>query len=214
MPGAQRLTAPPSLAEAGFVVLPDNPTEVPPGEWESLTYVDWKSGGETRFAPIASATGELDCRGFWHFGRPERDGVWTSNARLCPSLVAWTRRVGAPFGRVRVIELPPTTYEEALANLHRDENNRLRPPGGGRVVRAWRELTDQPGSEMILREDPDDATSERRIPLVRGAQYVVDSERLWHAVAHPGDRPRYALIASFVNGPELERWMENAATEG
>jgi hypothetical protein len=203
-----------TLAEAGFTVLSERSDEIPSREWEGLRYVDWKSGGDTRFAPIASATGELECQGFWHLGRPERDGVWTSNAQLCPSLVSWARRVGAAFGRVRVIELRPTTYEEAVGNLHQDVNNRLNPSTNGRVVRAWLELTDQPDSEMILREDREDPATERRIPLRRGAQYVVDSERLWHAVAHPGDKPRYALIASFVSGPELESWIACEARGG
>jgi hypothetical protein len=60
---------------------------------------------------------------------------------------------------------------------------------------------------MILRQDRGDPATERRIPLHRGAQYVVDSERMWHAVAHPGQDPRYALIASFVSGPELGSWI-------
>jgi len=195
-------------------VLSEHSAEIEAAEWKGLRYVDWKSGGETRFAPIASATGGLECQGFWNFGRAERDGVWTSNARLCPSLVSWTRRVGAPFGRVRVIELMPTTYEEAVGNLHRDVNNRLNPTDTGRVVRAWLELTDQPNSEMILRADRDDPATEHRIPLRRGAQYVVDSERLWHAVAHKGDKPRHALIASFVGGPALEDWIAGESMGG
>ena len=52
------------LAETGFVVLRDAPFDVPTSEWESLEYMDWKSGGDTNFAPLASADGELDCRGF------------------------------------------------------------------------------------------------------------------------------------------------------
>ena len=53
------------LAETGFVQLSDAPFECPASEYESLEYLDWKSGGDTNFAPIASADGELDCRGFW-----------------------------------------------------------------------------------------------------------------------------------------------------
>ena len=81
--------------------------------------------------------------------------------------------------------------------LHLDDNNRLNPDGTGRVVRAWLQLTDDPGSAMILRTAKDDRDSEVRIPLARGAQFVVDSERLWHGVYHPGSAPRYALIVSF-----------------
>ena len=40
------------------------------------------------------------------------------------------------------------------------------------------------------------------------ARFVVDTQRLWHVVVHPGDAPRYALITSFESGPTLERWIE------
>ncbi|MFZ9392704.1 MAG: hypothetical protein ACO28P_02010, partial [Ilumatobacteraceae bacterium] len=53
------------LAETGFVGLRRAPFDVPSTEWESLEYFDWKSGGDTNFAPLASADGELECRGFW-----------------------------------------------------------------------------------------------------------------------------------------------------
>jgi len=44
--------------------------------------LDWKSGGDTNFAPLASATGEMDCRGFWDHGKPDKDGIWTANLEL------------------------------------------------------------------------------------------------------------------------------------
>lgn len=197
------------LEETGFVVLRRHETPVQPSEWIDMEYQDWKSGGDTNFAPIASAFGELECRGFWDHGKPDKDGIWTDNAKRCPSLVAWTERVGARFGRVRTIKLEPNTYEEAVRNLHPDDNNRLNPEGEGFVVRAWLQLTDNPDSCMIVREDKDDPATESRIALPAGAQFVVDSERLWHAVWHPGPEPRYALIVSFESGPALERWMES-----
>ena len=44
------------LGEKGFVVLKDyDGPPVPPEEWAGLEYMDWKSGGDTNFAPIASA---------------------------------------------------------------------------------------------------------------------------------------------------------------
>ena len=73
--------------------------------------------------------------------------------------------------------------------LHLDDNNRLNPDGTGRVVRAWLQLTDDPGSAMILRTAQDDRDSEVRIPLARGTQFVVDSERMWHGVHHLGPEP-------------------------
>lgn len=198
-----------SLEEKGYVVLKPRDELVPSEEWEQLEYVDWKSSGDTRFAPIASAHGDMECAGFWDHGKPDKDGVWTDNAEVAPTMVEWaTEEVGARFGRHRVIELQPNTEEEALGNLHLDDNNRLNPDGEGWVVRAWLQLSDNPDSVMILREDKDDPSTEVRIPCPAGSQFVVDSQRLWHAVWHPGDEPRYSLIVSYESGPELERWIE------
>jgi hypothetical protein len=61
---------------------------------------------------------------------------------------------------------------------------------------------------MILRSRKDDREGEVRIPLPQGAQFVVDSERWYHGVHHPGSKPRYALIVSFESGPALARWIE------
>ncbi|HVL89889.1 MAG TPA: hypothetical protein VM841_06605 [Actinomycetota bacterium] len=199
----------PALEEKGFAVLRSWDGLVPPDEYLGMEYMDWKSGGDTNFAPIASAFGQMECRGFWDHGKPDKDGVWTENALTCPTLVRWTEQVGARFGRVRVIKLEPNTYEQAVHNLHPDDNNRLNPEGDGWVVRAWLQLTDNPDSFMIVREDIDDPSTESRIPLPAGAQFVVDSERLYHAVYHPGPEPRYALIVSFESGPQLEKWMES-----
>jgi hypothetical protein len=197
-----------ALAEKGYVVLRDyEGLPVPKEEWMSLEYLDWKSGGDTNFAPIASALGEMECAGFWDHGKPDKDGIWTKNASTCPTLVQWTNNVGANFGRVRIIKLNPNTYEEALHNLHLDDNNRLNPDGEGWVVRAWLELSDDPDSYMILREDKNDPSTESRISMSRNRQLVIDSQRLWHATWHPGSEPRYALIVSFESGEDLERWI-------
>ena len=202
-----------ALEEKGFVVLRKFGKPVPPEEYVSMEYVDWKSGGDTNFAPITSAFGEMECHGFWDHGKADKDGMWTDNASACPTLVEWTERVGARYGRVRTIKLNPNTEDEAMRNMHPDDNNRLNPDGEGWVVRAWLQLTDNPDSYMILREDKDDPSSESRIPLPAGAQFVVDSERLWHAVWHPGPEPRYALIVSFESGPALERWIQSEHAE-
>jgi hypothetical protein len=200
------------LAERGFAVLREYAgPPVPEAEWQNVEYLDWKSGGDTNFAPIASAFGEMECRGFWDHGKPDKDGIWTTNAAQCPTLVRWVEQVGANFGRVRIIKLNPNTEVEAIHNLHLDDNNRLNPDGEGWVVRAWLQLTDNPGSSMILRETKDDPTTETRIPLPRNRQVVIDSERLWHASWHPGPEPRYALIVSFESGPALERWIQSQA---
>ena len=203
----------PMLAETGFVAMSPLPFTVSPDEWEQLEYMDWKSGGDTNFAPIATADGELDCRGFWKPGdeKPDKGGRLTVNAEKCPTLVAHVNGVGADFGRVRVIKLEPQDYEQSLRSFHRDDNNRFNPEGEGWVVRQWIELTDNPGAFMILMEQgpdgmPDPAT-EVHVPLHRGARFVVDTQRLWHVVCNPSGTTRYALITSLESGPELDGWI-------
>jgi hypothetical protein len=200
----------PVLSETGFVVLRSLRERLDPTEWESLAYLDWRSGGDTNFAVLASATGEDDPRGFWEHGKPDKDAIWTANALRAPSLRRWVTSVGARFGRVRIIKLQPSTSESDVMgqHLHLDDNNRLNPDGEGWVVRAWLNLTDDPDSYMILREDRDDPATEHRIPLPAGAQFVVDTERLWHAAYHTGTSPRYAMIASFESGPALQAWID------
>ena len=203
----------PILADTGVVELTPMPSDVPASEWESLEYLDWKSGGDTNFAPIASADGELDCRGFWDKGKTDKDALWTSNAAIAPTLRDYVDAVGANFGRVRIIKLEPQDREQAIKSIHRDDNNRFNPDGEGWVVRSWVELTDNPDSYMLLMDNgpdglPDPAT-ERRVPLPKGARFVVDTQRLWHVVVHNGTAPRYALITSFESGPALETWIDS-----
>src|SRR4051794_11234843 len=209
-PGSMQHVTLDILAERGFAVLPDHTgPAVARQEWKHLEYVDWKSGGDTRWAPLASARGELECNGFWRYGRPDKDGVWTRNASRCPALVDWVEGVRARFGRVRVIELGPSSRQEALHQLHRDDNNRLNRVGEGWVVRAWLELEVPRGSTFILREARGDQRTETRIPLYPGRQLLIDSERLYHAVHNPGPKPRYALIASFESGDALSDWCSS-----
>jgi hypothetical protein len=201
------------LAESGFVALGDRVPDVTPAEYESLEYLDWKSGGDTNFAPIASADGELDCRGFWDKGKTDKDALWTSNAAMVPGIRDYVDGVGANFGRVRIIKLEPQDREQAMRSIHRDDNNRFNPDDEGWVVRSWVELTDNPDSYMLLMDNdadglPDRAT-ERRVPLHRGSRFVVDTQRLWHVVVHNGAAPRYALITSFESSPVLERWIDS-----
>ncbi len=203
----------PIVEERGFVVLRDLDPPIPDDEFLSLEYMDWKSGGDTNFAPIATADGELDCQGFWKPGqeRPDKGGILTSNAARCPTIVREVTDVGADFGRVRVIRLEPQTYEDSLRHIHRDDNNRFNPDGDGWVVRQWIELTDNPGSFMVLMEQgPDglpDQSTEVHIPMHRGARFLVDTQRLWHVVCNPSDTTRYALISSFESGPALDTYL-------
>lgn len=201
----------PVLDESGFVALKPIGFNVPSVEWESLEYMDWKSGGDTNFAPLASADGQLDCRGFWDKGKTDKDALWTSNADIAPTLKNYVSSVGANFGRVRIIKLQPQGRDEAIRSIHRDDNNRFNPENEGWVVRSWLELNDNPDSYMLLMDNgpdglPDPAT-ERRVPLPKGARFVVDTQRLWHVVVHNHDHPRHALITSFESGPALDAFI-------
>ena len=62
--------------------LRDFDESIPESEWRSLEYMDWKSGGDTNFAPLATMDGELDCRGFWskENEHPDKDAIFTVNA--------------------------------------------------------------------------------------------------------------------------------------
>jgi hypothetical protein len=185
-----KFTTLPVVEAKGYVELTRYDGPMPePGEWESLEYIDWKSGGDTNFAILASANGEHDPRGFWEQGKPDKDGVWTSNIERSPTIRKWVENAGANFGRVRIIKLEPGAEEDALGNMHPDDNNRITEEGTGWVVRAWLQLTDNPDSYMIVREDPKDPSTEHRMALPKGAQFVLDSERLWHALAGAGHRP-------------------------
>lgn len=197
------------LADKGYVVLRDRlVTPVDPVQWNSLEYMDWKSGGDTNFAPLASATGEMDCRGFWEHGKPDKGGIWTKNREIAPSLARYVEGIGGNYGRVRVIRLNPSDEATALRQLHRDDNNRLNPQGAGWVVRSWLELDDAADrSVFILREDKNDPATESRIPLHPGMQLVIDTERLYHVVWHPGPRPRFALITSWESDDVIDAWI-------
>ena len=200
----------PILDETGYVIVDSYDQGSDPREWLDVEYGDWKSSGDTRFAPLASAYGDMECNGFWNHTPPktDKDGVWVpANVAAAPILTRRAQEPGSNIGRCRIIELQPNTYADAIYNLHRDDNNRLNPEGTGWIVRAFFNLTDNPDSVMILREDKDDPSTETRIPLPAGAQVVLDTQRLYHAVWHPGDEPRYCLITSYESGPELQSWI-------
>ncbi|MEP6852669.1 MAG: hypothetical protein ABJA87_08450 [bacterium] len=201
----------PQFEPTGYVVLDRHDQSQDPAEWLDIEYVDWKSSGDTRFAPLASAYGDMECNGFWNHTPPktDKDGIWVEkNVGLAPRLTARAQEPGANVGRCRVIELQPNSYSDCLYNLHRDDNNRLNPEGTGWIVRGFFNLTDNPDSVMILREDRDDPATETRLPLPAGTQAIIDTQRLWHAVWHPGNEPRYCLITSWESGPELDAYIE------
>lgn len=201
----------PVFDETGYVVLDSYDQSQDPQEWRDLTFVDWKSSGDTRFAPLASAYGDMECNGFWNHTPPktDKDGVWVpDNIAVAPRLKARAEEPGANIGRCRVIELKPNSYADCIYNLHIDDNNRLNPDGTGWIVRGFFNLTDNPDSVMILREDRDDPSTETRIPLPAGTQVIIDTQRLWHAVWHPGPDLRYCLITSWTCGPDLQGYID------
>lgn len=202
----------PILEDSGFVVVDSYDQSNDPQEWLDIEYVNWKSSGDTRFSPLASAYGDMECDGFWNHTPPktDKDGVWVQkNVELAPVLTRRAQEPNVNIGRCRVIELQPNSYADAIHNLHRDDNNRLNPEGTGWIVRAFFNLTDDPDAVMVLREDRDDPSTETRVPLPVGTQAIIDTQRLWHAVWHPNtSRPRYCLITSYESGPNLESWIE------
>lgn len=202
----------PILDETGYVVVDRYDQSNDPAEWLDIEYVNWKSSGDTRFSPLASAYGDMECDGFWNHtpAKTDKDGVWVpKNVGLAPVLTRRAQEPNVNIGRCRVIELQPNSYADAIHNLHRDDNNRLNPEGTGWIVRAFFNLTDDPDAMMVLREDKDDPSTETRIPLPVGTQALIDTQRLWHAVWHPNtSRPRYCLITSYESGPNLEAWVD------
>ena len=201
----------PALAETGYVVLDRYDQARDPEEWHDLEYTGWRSSGVTRFAPLTSYAGEIECNCFWNHTPPraDKDGVWIpSQVAHAPTLVRRAQEPRAGVGRCRVIELQPNTYADAVYNLHQDDNNRLNPEGTGWVVRAFFNLTDDPDSLLLLRRDRFDPSTELRIPLPAGARVIVDTQHFWHAVWHRGDSPRYGLIVSWESGPELEAYID------
>ena len=204
-----------ALAETGYVVLEDHDQTADTAEWLDLQYIGWRSSGVTRFAPLASYAGDIECNGFWNHTPPrtDKDGVWVpSQVALAPTLQRRALEPGAGVGRCRVIELQPNTYADAIYNLHQDDNNRLNDDGTGWVVRGYYNLTDDPESLLILRSDRFDPATEIRMPLHAGSRIIVDTQRFWHAVWHRGVAPRFALITSWTSGPELDAYI--AANHG
>jgi len=197
-------------ANGGYLPLKkyDGP-EIPRNEYEDLTYTTYSSDAATMFAPITSCTGELELKGFESYGKPDLDGVWTENAKKCPTLVSWIESIGARFGRVQLLKMQPNTMRECRWGLHLDNNNAANDPEqNGWVVRLWLELTDDDSSALVVRRDQFSKSSEVAIPLPRYQQAVVDSEFLYHGGYHHGPGIRYAVIVSVESGPDFERWIE------
>ena len=199
-----------ALDETGLVILDRLDEVADPSEWHDLDYGRWRSSGVTRFAPLTSYAGDIDCNAFWNRTPPrtDKDGVWIPHqVEIAPTLAGYAHEPGANVGRCRVIELQPNTYADAVYNLHQDDNNRLNDDGTGWVVRGFINLTDDADSLLILRTDRFDPATEIRLPLPLGTRMIVDTQRFWHAVWHRGGSPRYSLITSWSSGPELDAYI-------
>ena len=88
--------------------------EIPASEWESLTFTTYASDPFTYFAPITSATGELELKPFGQDGKCDLDGKWTPNAEKCPTIVRWLESIGARFGKVALLRMKPNTTDSSL----------------------------------------------------------------------------------------------------
>jgi hypothetical protein len=196
-------------ANGGYLRLKkyDGP-EIPREEYENLAYTTYSSDDATTFAPITSATGALELKGFETYGKPDLDGVWTENAKKCPTIVKYVESIGARFGRVQLLKMKPNTMRECRWGLHLDNNNAANKDDGW-VVRSWLELTDDDSSALVVRRDQFSKASEVKIALPKYQQAVVDSEFLYHGGFHHGPGTRYALITSVESGPAMEAWIES-----
>ena len=129
-----------SLAARGFVQLTDLPFEIPAHEYLDLEYMDWKSGGDTNFAPIATADGELDCRGFWNAGdeRPDKGARFTSNADEVPDDQAATSKASAPTSAAcaRSSSSPRITTPRSAASTATTTTASTRRPTAGSCARG------------------------------------------------------------------------------
>jgi hypothetical protein len=198
----------PSVEKKGYIALkPFDKFTIDKSEWENLEYTTYPSDPNTYFAPLTSATGKTEMRGFWDYGKPDKDGIWTDNAQKAPKLTQWVKSTGAKVGRVQLIKMEKNTLREARWGLHLDDNNRLNPENEGWVIRMWIELTNDPNSYLVLRSKELDASTEVKLPLPQYTQLIVDSERMFHGVFHSGEKTRYGLIVSLESTPELEEWI-------
>ncbi|HEV3128975.1 MAG TPA: hypothetical protein VGY32_08325 [Solirubrobacteraceae bacterium] len=183
--------------------------EIPRPEYETLEFTTYPTDPNTFFAPITSASGDIELGAFGNFGKCDLDREWTPNAEKCPTIVKWLESVGARFGKVQLLRMSPNTMRECRWGLHLDNNNNKNPESNGWAVRVWHELTQDDSSRLVVRRDEFDKSTETQIPLPAHAQAVVDSQWLWHGGFHTGTHTRYAVIATFESGPDLERWIDS-----
>jgi hypothetical protein len=146
--------------------------EIPPREWEGLRYTTYVTDPHTFFAPITSATGELELSLYSEHGKCDLDREWTPNAERCPTIGKWLGSVGARFGRVQLLRMRPDTLRECRWGLHLDNNSHNNPETNGWAVRVWLELTRDDSSRLVVRQEEFDRASEVQIALPSYQQVV------------------------------------------
>ena len=139
----------------------------------------------------------MELKGFESYGKPDLDGVWTENAKKCPTIVKYVESIGARFGRVQLLKMKPNTMRECRWGLHLDNNNAAnKPEENGWVVRSWLELTDDDSSALVVRRDQ---FSKALRGQDRPAQVPAGGGRLGVPLPRrlpPRPGHRYALITS------------------
>ena len=188
-----------ALEETGYVVLDRYNQELDPKEWLDIEYNDWKSSGDTRFAPLASFAGEIECNGFWNHKPPrtDKDGVWIDVAGR-EGAEPHAPRAGA--GRER---RPLPRHRAAAEHVRglplQPAPGRQQPPEPGRH-RLGRPRLLQPHRRQgqLLRPAREPHRPERRVPHRAPGRRAAD-----HRHAAPvarGDPPRHraALLPHHV----------------
>ena len=128
----------------------------------ALEFTTYPTDPNTFFAPITSATGQIELGAFGNFGKCDLDRGWTPNAEKCPTILKWLDSVGTRFGKVQLLRMTPNTMRECRWGLHLDNNNNKNPKVNGWAVRVWLELTDDDSSRLVVRRDEFDKSTESR----------------------------------------------------
>ena len=165
--------------------------------------------------PIATADGELDCRGFWKQGdeRPDKGGaLHDERASSARRIVAEVESVGADFGRVRVDQARAAGLRRRAPPDPPRRQQPLQPrrPTVGSCARGSSSPTTPTASWSSWSRAPTACPTPpprcaSRCTAARGSSSTRSGSGT--SCATPATEPRYALISSFESGPALEAWI-------